>query len=354
MAANHLDNIVINIILDPAPLARAGFGTVLLIADEAAGTTLDSDRIRTYASVAAAQTDATAGFISASILAAITDAFSQRVEPVEVKIGRKAAIEDYGEALAAIILVDPDFYAITIESRAAVDQVIISPIVEASSRILILQSADADWLTTGIPAAYTTIANSERTAIVFHDIATEWSDFAWAVNRSVFDPDLQSAPWDAGVQAVAAYTAAPTDTEKGFLDANFVNHGLPFGSDPFFVDAGVNLAGRQLHEIVTSDWFEARLQEDVATVKTTASARGDKIVIDSTGQAQILAVIAALFQVGVNADHFVTGQTAQAAETITQADLDAGRLRFNGQAQIAGSARIFVFNFNFSRTPIVA
>jgi hypothetical protein len=352
MAANHLDNIVINITLAPAPLQIAGFGIPLIIAD---GTTssLDGDRVRAYGSVTAAAADSTAGFLSAAMLAAVTAAFSQRTPPQTVKVGRTDIGDaDIAASLLAIEVADADFYGVATETRTAADQVLVSGVVEAMSRIYILQSSDVGWLTAGIPAAYTSIAGSERTAVLFHDIDTEWGAFAWLANRLVFDPDNQSAPWDAAVQGVAGLATAPSDTEKGHLDDNFANHGLPYGAEIFFVDAGVNLAGRPLHEIETADWFEARLQEAIVGVKTTASAAGRKIVVGPDGQGQILAEIAALFQRGVNAAHFIAGQTEQTAEEITQADLDLGRLRFSGRAQLASSARIFIFSFNFSRTPL--
>ena len=355
MAANHLDNILINIILDPAPLQVAGFGVALLIVDQVTSS-LGGDRIRTYTDVAGASADVTAGELSALALTFVTAAFSQRTKPASVKVGRAdtGGGETYADALAAIEIVDPDFYGIAIEVRTSVDQVLVSTAVEASSRIFVLQSADADWLTTGLPAAYTALAGRERTAVLFHDVSTVPADFAWLANRLVFDPDVKSAPWDAAVQGVAGLGLMLNATQKGFLDTNFANHGLPYGSEPFFVDAGVNIVGRPLHEIETADWFEARLQESITALKTAASNRGDKIVIGPTGQGQILAEIAALFQRGVNANHFIAGQTEQLAVAIITADLDLGRLRFTGRAQLASSARKFEFTFNFSRTPIFA
>jgi len=351
MTANHLDNITINITLAPAPLQIAGFGIPLLMVDETTSS-LGGDTVRIYTDTAGAQTDVTAGELSAAAFAAVTAAFSQRTPPASVMIGLKEIADAYDVALAKIIAVNDDFYTIATESRTPVDQMLISTAVEALNKLYILQSSDADWLTAGLPAAYAAIAGRERTAVVYHDTNTEWADFAWAANRLVFDPDVKSAPWDAAVQGVAGLATAPNSTQKANLDANFANHGLPYGAEVFFVDPGVSAAGRALHEIETADWYDARLQESIAGLKTAASARGDKIVIGPTGQGQVLAEISALFQRGVNAGHFVAGETRQAAETITQADLDLGRLRFNGAAQLASSARLFVFNFNFGRTPL--
>jgi hypothetical protein len=184
---------------------------------------------------------------------------------------------------------------------------------------------------------------------VYHDTATEWSDLAWLSNRLAFDPDEQSVPWDAAVAGVAAYAAAPTDTQKNFLDANFANHGLPYGSDTFFIDAGVNIKGRPIYEILTSDWFEDRLRTRVVTVKTAASARGEKILVAPSGQGLILNEILAQFAIGEETRHFAPDASEAAALTITGADKAAQQLRFSGASLFGVSARLFSFSFNFDR-----
>ena len=199
MAANHLDTITITILLDPAPVTGTDFGAIMIIADEANGTDLDGDRTRTYASLAAVQVDNTAGFVSAGLLAAATAAFAQAVQPTSIKIGRRDSVggETYADALALIETDDPAFYAIAIESRLAADQLLIAAAVEASAvpRLFFLQSADVTFLTTGFPAALAGLDGNERTIICYHDIATEWYDVAYPVNRLAFNVDTKSVPW---------------------------------------------------------------------------------------------------------------------------------------------------------------
>lgn len=352
MAADHLDNITINITLDPAPITAAGFGTMMIIADGST-TSLDGDRIRSYSSLSAVQLDVTAGFVSATMLAAATAAFSQQRAPALIKIGRQDGVEAFDVALAAIILVDPDFYGICIEPRTASDQVLVSTAVEASSRIFILQSADTGWKTTGIPAAYTTIDGRERTITAYHDTDAQFMDFAWGANRLTFNPDTISAPWTTPVAGVTAYAVAPTDTEKVFLDGNKANNGLPYGGALFYIDPGVSMANRPISEIETADWFEARLREAVAQLVVALNNAGRKLPVTPEGQGQVQQLIEAQFAIGVDAGHFVSGQTISAPVTLTDADRAAQRLRFTGQAQLVTSARLFEFDFNFSRNPVV-
>lgn len=352
MANNHLDNIIINITLDPAPVTAAGFGVPMIIADGSTSS-LDGDRIRAYTSLSAVQVDNTAGFVSAPMLAAATAAFSQTSSAATIKIGRKDALETYAEALAAIEIADADFYGIAIESRLAADALLVSAPVEASSRIFIMQASDATFLTTGFPAAYAAVENRERSIVAWHDTDTEWFDLAWLSNRLVFDPDTRSAPWNAGIQGVTAYATAPTDTQKGFLDSNSANHGLPFGGAAFFVDPGVNANARPIYEIVTADWFEARLEEAVSSLVAARSASGLKIPVTVEGQGLVQSLIETQFALGVAAGHFVQGQTSVTPVAITTADIAAQRLRFTGQAQLVTTARIFQFDLNFSRNPII-
>lgn len=355
MPADHLDNIIINITLDPAPFVGANFQSVLNLADEATGTTLDGDRFRIYTTLAGVQTDNTAGFVSSTALAAATAAFSQTVTPSEYRIGRKGAAEAYDVALGFVEAADPGFYGLSIESRSDSDQLLVAAAVEASAirHLFFMQSGDAGFLTTGFPAALTALASNERTVIAFHDITTEHFDTAYPANRLAFDPDLRSVGWSLfDLKGVAAYASAPSDSEKFFLDQNRANNGLPFGGIQFAPDPGVNANNRPIYEIYTADWFEDRLKTRIAAVVGAAGNAGNKIPVTVEGQAIILNEVLAQFQEGVTAGHFVAGQTEATGVPITNADIAAQRVRITGRAQLVTGARIFQFDFNFTRNPI--
>ncbi len=354
MGANHLDNIAITLLLAAGAAPEAGFGTLLLIMDEASGTTLDGDRVRTYSSLTDAEADETSGFLSAAAVAAITAAFSQTPRPEQIKIGRcdTGGGETYADALSACVTADPDFYGVAIDSRADADILAVATPVQAMNRVLFAQSDDADWLTSGYPAGLTALEGDERTFICYHDDDSEWMDVAWAAGILAYDPDVQSAPWDRSVAAVASYSSLPTDTQKSFLDANEANHGLPYGSATFFVDPGVNANDRPGYEILSVDWFMARLEEAIATLKVNASARGEKITVSLDGGSRVLAEIEALIARGLAAQHFEDGVAS--LTTPTAADRAAQRLRFEIQLQIAVSARIFNFTLNVSTESVAS
>ena len=349
---SHLDNITINISLDPAPATSQGFDMLLIV--PLATNTLDGDRFRIYTGTADVATDLTAGFISAAVSTRLNVAFTQRPAPAQVLAGYVDLVggETYGTAIALIRGAGASFYGVAIDVRTDATILAASLSMESDRGVFMLQSADADWKTTGLPAALTALAGRERTIIGYHDTDLAGQDIGHGANRLAYDPDVQSVSWDAPVKGVAALATTPNATEKGFLDANFANHGLPYGGETFFIDAGVNAAGRPFYEIFTADWFEIRLEERVAIEKVKHSARGQKLTVDVEGQAKMLAILDGLGEQGSRppSPHFT--EFAFEPVTITQADRDANRMRFTGVATFAVSARKFQFDLNFTRTPI--
>ncbi len=356
MPANHLDNIQITIILGAVPSSQIGFHPLLMVDEGAGANTLNGARVVSYTELAGATADETAGFIEAATLEAVRVAFAQRPPPKTVKVGRVDTVgaESYPDAFALIKAADPDFYGVAMDDRTDAIILLMSAAIEAESpgKIMVFQSDDADWLTSGLPAALTALDTRERSIVAFHTSDVQWADWGWTANRLAFNPDERSVPWDAEVKEVLALSPLPTDAQKAFLDTNNANHGLPYGTANYFVDPGTNQNTRPIYEVMTADWYEIRLQARIADLKVAASARGEKIPIDASGQALILAEINAQFNIGVAAGHFVDGQTVAVAEDITAADITAQRLRFTGQVQSAASARLFQFTFNFSTSPI--
>lgn len=350
----HDNNISVVITLDNASDQEAGFSTMAFIADKANGTDFSSARFTSYATNAEVQAD---GNVAAAIKVMASDVFSQSPAPAELIISHvdTAGGESYADGLAALLTKTTAFYGVAIESRADADIVSITGVVETSGYLLcVCQTDEAGLLTASYPGGLSAVENLEYSALVWHDTDTEWSAECFLANRLVFDPDVTSAPFDAPISAVAAHASQLTAAQKAALDGNAVNYGLPYGGSSYFVDAGVNTAGRPLYEILTSAWFETRLVERVAALKVETSARGEKIPVTKAGQRLIKAVIEELFEQGIDAGHFPTGQYVVTAEEITATDLTNQKLRFSGEAQIAVGARLFDFTFNFGRDPVVS
>lgn len=355
--ANHNDTIVINIFLDAAPITAVGFGTVMLLVDEATGNSLNGDRVKTYATLAAAQADNTAGFISTLTLSFITAAFLQRPQPTLFKVGRidTGGAETYSTGLAAVRVADDDWYGICIDRRTDADILLVSADIESLNRLFMFQSADSDWLTAGVPAALSTLATRENTNGIYMDTSTVISDASYVVDRLAFNQDAQSTTWNAAPNGSFPYAVQPTQAEIIFARANFINIGAQYStsaSGAYYIDPGVSMTGRPIYEKVTADWFRERLLALVQAQKLKYTLRGEKIILDETGSTLIQGLIDQQFAAGVTAGHFVRGQTNSQMETITPADRAARRIRGGGRAQLAGDAREFEFNFFFGRDPI--
>lgn len=263
--------------------------------------------------------------------------------------------EGYDDGLAACIAADDDFYGVCIASREQDDIVDVITYVEASSKrmLFVFQDDDTSWTTSGQPAAYSAVDAYERAIPVYHTDDTAWGDVGWIVGRLVWDPDENSVPWDAApVAGVAELDPMPSAAARLLTIANNCNLGLPYGGEDYVMDPGVNISGRPIYEVLTADWLATRLVERTSELAVAHSARGEKIVVDKTGQKKILAILEGLFATGVTAGHFAEGQTLATAPSITSADLAARRIRITGRAQDAVSARIFDFTIYASREAI--
>ena len=348
--ATHQDNIVITIGVDPLPTTDQKFTSMLYMRD---GISLNALDVKTYTSGTEADTDETAGYIDATTTAAIKAALTQGI--LRVKVGRVDVVggDTYIIALNRILVTDCDFWAITTDLR--VDATIATFVaavaaLETTFRgFVIFQSADADWKTAGIPAAYTAIASLKRWAVVYHDTAAEIDDVRWAASKARWNPDTQSAPWDGALSGGTNLAADPSSTEKINLDGNYANHALPYGTLARWIDGGWAGDGSFVYERLTIDWFHDRLLQDIVLQKSIYDARGRKWTIDDIGRAVFRSLIEGRFAKGVSAKHFQLGQTTVTIEPISTADLADGKIRATGQATFLTRARLFQVDLVFGR-----
>ncbi len=352
----HASDIVINIALGPAPFESAGFGNVLMIVPLATNS-LDSNQTRIYTSATDVSDDLTAGFISATTAAQLTDAFGQQPKPTQILLGTMDVVggDSVEESYDLAVADGADFYGVTAQSHIDADVLSLAAAVTGDNRLAIIQSDDADWLTSGFPAALSTLAGIENVTGAFHDDDLEAADLAWAVSRLVFNPDTTSAPWIGTVRNVNQLTAL-NETQKSFLLGNEMNVGLKFGTSLYYVKRGTNFNGRPIDHIVTLHWLDARLSARMQLLVQSHSDRGEKLTIDETGQAKGLAEIEAQLQIGVEVGHFTSREGNPpfdvTPETITQDDKDNERLRFTGRATLAVNAQDITINFNLSTADI--
>lgn len=366
----HNANITVTVTLSTLAPTSAGFSTALLLVPLATNS-LNGVRVVEYTSLALAQAAATATYISAATLAILTDGFGQSPPPASIKVGYVDLVgsETYATGLTACIAYDAAFYGVCIFVRTTTEQAAVGALIEthAKKMLFMAQSGDSSWLDSGIPAALSAMALYERTAFVYHDVATEGADLAYLCNRLQYNPDTQSVAWNAfSVGTVGAYSVQLTEAQRLFALNNNINVLAQYGGATLSPDKGVVLTsavtgGRPIEEIITADWFATRLLERFTRLHTTIGDRGGKLGVNITGQNLVLALSKGLLSEGVVAGHFnevdpISGEpgTSAVSVAIVEADITARQLRQTVRAQNVRSLRLMTFNIYFSLTALAA
>lgn len=355
----HDDEIIdISITLEAAPQSAAGFGRVLFIGTDLTFT--GGEDFKLYGSPSAVDNDTD---LTSAQKKALKTALSQSPAPSDVMAAGADVTgsgETYPEALDRVIAAGGDFYGVCIEPRTDAEIIAMSDHVQTlpaggAYKIFMAQSDDATLLSSAGPldSTFSSMSSDERTGFVFHDDDTEFLDVGYLQSRLVFDPDDQSAGWQGVVRGVDPYSGAkPSGTEEDNAKSNNVNLMLPFGNATTYVSNGVTIQGRAISELVSADWFRARLRERLTALKLRKDGQGQKIPLSPEGQGILEGEIRAQFNLGITAGHFLGGSDAPTIsfpDPIPDADIQAGVLKASASAQFESSAIKFDLNFNFTR-----
>jgi hypothetical protein len=356
--STHDDLIDISITLSQVSRGAASFTTVLVLVDN---VTPGGGLYAEYASASEVTADISNLNTTCEAIAGIM--FGQINPPEKILIGKVdlAGSQTAAAALDLIVADGADFYGVTYANRTPARQVALAAHIEdladnGTFLLLGLQDDDSSWLDSGIPAAWSSVAGFERTVVYYHDdndadAVSDYLDCAHFADRLAWDPDEKSAGWNSTVSEVDALTTAVTQTQKGFLRANYANVALPFGTrTSTFVDPGKTLAGRPVNHVVSVDWLRARLNEGAADLITAKSERGEKITCDAQGQALLGNVIEGKLQTGVSVGHFL-GYNLRAI-TINSADIAAERCRFTIDLQLATGVRTVTIGIYAGTDPV--
>lgn len=352
--ATHNANIAVSLAFGPPPITVAGFNTIALLDS---GSSFGGDRIRTYASAAEAAADAD---LSTFAKAAAANAFSQSPAPAEFKVIEVdlVAPETYSAAYAAALLVDPDFYIVCLNSRAPATIAGLIPTIEAEGRrVLWFQDDDAAWITNTPPTSYSALLESERAVLLWHETDADAAVEAAAAARYSFDADQQTQGFEGNVAGTITPNDAAglTTAEYNFLiETNNGNALLPFGPRTNYLSPGQNLAGRPVSEILAGDWLRARVEERLTSLKLSYDARGQIIPVSNVGQAIVKTEIKSVIDLGTQIGKFKPGQVVIELPAITQADIDAGRIRATIYITTNTPARRFQIALNVTSADVVA
>ena len=118
---------------------------------------------------------------------------------------------------------------------------------------------------------------------------------------------------------------------------------------------GYNMAGRQIEQVVSADWFATRIREKIESIKLTRSNDFKKVPIDLAGQAIIEAGLKELAAQAIAAGHFeevvITPEDLTSA-TVLAAAITAQRLTFRIDAQTVTDAWQFTVNAYANTLPV--
>lgn len=251
---------IINIQIDrqTTAVSQAGFGTMLLLADETEKPAGQTSRVRVYDSESFLDDFADTTDVYDALLAY----FGQDLLPERVIVGYVEGTESISDALVAISNENDEWYALALTSRDEADQAAAAAYIQAQDKICGLGSADGDILSATTPnIANTLFENSYSRSYAFYsgEAGTKYPECAW------FGRVLPALPgsitWKFKT-LVGIVPDALSGTERTNLRAVFANYYNRIG--------GVSIAeegwmgdGSFIDEIRGVDFIKARMQEAI-------------------------------------------------------------------------------------------
>lgn len=219
--------------------------------------------------------------------------------------------------------------------------------------VSVAAAANATWVANDIGTL--SAAEKQILWVSFHDDnmdAGTDADFAeYAAKYLTADFDTQCAGANM-VMGTVSSMAALTGTQKTNLDANNVNHALPFYSATAYMDPGNMQSGNPIYDVTTLHWMRNRIRNALAAVKIAHVERGLKIPMDSSGQRLGVNAIEGVISKGLQAGHFMSeaeatgqGKAAPYVKALAISDPSTRRLSFEVLQYSLQDAREFKVTF---------
>lgn len=263
--------------------------------------------------------------------------------------------ETAAQTLAAMRAYADTFYGVTTRSNVTADILAWAAAVQADGeKFYIGQTAVAAGAT---DAAFAAAVAYTRFALVYHPTATEYNDHGYLAKGLAANPDVESAGW-AGLQVAGVTAPVVTDADRLTLIGDNVNvMGSMYGIAGV-MDSGVRYDGGEIKERITADWLRARIRERLASLWVKAANRFQPITLDARGVAQVESIIDQTFQQAEAAHHTTVGTDSNGDPTpsyrVTSRTINTStrKITIAVAAQLAGTARLFDFNFYLDNDPV--
>lgn len=341
--------LIFNISLSPAPAQVTTLGTIALLAPDVPGMSLgDYTAFTSYDDVVAAG-------VTGQALTAAAAAFSQPRKPtlIIVNVDVTGSTQTQLAAYTAFRAQGVKHFAVATTSRVPADQLALSAYVETINfRVGLFVQTDED-ATGGWPAALAAIEDNVHTSVVFCSTDTQAHELAALANRLTFNWDATSPSFRGSLSGVTA-EASLTQPELAAVKANALNVVAPFGTAGAYFADGVNAENRPVDEVFAVYWFVDRLEAQLQKIILQRDAFGQKIPIDSTGQAIMESAVRAVYEVGVNAGHFKQDQMEIVFPSDLSTDLTNKTLSATVNITQTRGAKGFSLNLNFSVDDVLA
>lgn len=334
------------------PIVQPGLGFNVAIADDF--TYSDSSRFKSYSSSADAAADSD---LTSFAKAAITDIFAQSPRPssvIVISVDETGSSEAVDVALADAEDDGANWVYTLIWSRA--DPGAGAPATEAASfvasrrKILCLQSDDSGWLTTSVPAAFSSLTTNDNVAVLYHDDDAEPAAEAWFGRMAGVNPDVQAPSFEGPVSSVEPYSI--TSAQRAFALANFCNVLIPLDdtTPTRYLRSGVNLAGESLYARIAKFWFEDRWETAIMQRYAEFAATSRKFPLNGFGEQIALAEAWNVVENGLLAGHFTKrADLPDGASLSVSIDLSAKSITLTGQIGLLDSVQSVSATVNLTR-----
>jgi len=338
-----------NISLLPSPTARTSLGTIALLVEDVGTLTQGGGRYQVFRRLE----DIIDAGISGANLDACTAAFSQPRKPTLILVDVDAAgAETHLAAYTDFRTMGVKHFALATVSRDATDILALAALVETINFRTGFAAQTSASAVSAWPVAIAAVEGNTHSSVNFCSDDTQYHDIAWLSNRLTFDWD-QTAPTMTGeIKGVEGETTL-TNANLAAVTGRNINVIAPFGPADAYNYPGVNADGQPFDEVFAVYWFVDRLETLLQDTKLSKDASGQKIPVGPEGQAILKSAIAAQYNIGVQAGHFVDGQLEVEFPSDLTADIAAKQITATASIQTARGANKFTLNLNFSASPLV-
>lgn len=293
---------------------NAGFGVVAYLTD----STLDgTERTKTYtgqAGLVQAGVDQAAGDLTADALNFVTRAFGAQIRPQSVMVIRcdvdnseTGGVETPTIALNAAEAAGAQFFYVCASANGLSDANLVLASAWCASRrkIFAFEDDSADWLTSGVPSAFSTIVTNRNTAMFYAGtIATDKPGASTMASSAAMNPDVVAPAF--AVRVPSNSIPNLTGTQYGHLETNGGNAVVDVTTGQLAPTSwtGRTLTGETIKAVFAKFWFEIRSDQTITQAFSNYTALNKPFPADSRGANEIRSRIVDVLETGFEAGHF--------------------------------------------------